>query len=64
MICTIQCTECKAQCTVRNCHSEVGNGVWINDEVEWEWGRGEWPECEHEDFDVIDCEYESFPDDV
>lgn len=60
----IECQDCKAKCSVPGSYDPSCNATELDEEVKWEWSRGEWPECEHDNFDVIDSEFDHYPDDV
>lgn len=60
----LRCVECGALVWVTGTDDPSTNAVDLDEDERWEWGRGEWPECGHDDFEIIDSEFIYCEDDV
>lgn len=63
MIYTLKCSMCGAISHIRGHWESDTNATILNDDKPLEW-EPENSECDHEDFEIIDSEYEQdqFPD--
>lgn len=59
----LKCVDCGSTCWVRGSDDPSTNTVELSED-KMEWGHGQWPECSHDDFEIIDSESIRCEDDV